>query len=301
MSSDLPSCPLCVSVPLWLILMDLAHKRVLITGAGHGLGRAMAVEFARAGATVVVTDREADRVAAVVKELGPPAIGFPLDVTVAERVAAIREQVHAAGGPIDILVNNAGIVAGGPFLDVPLDRHLATVAVNLNGVLAVTHAFLPDLIRRPEARLVNIASASAVVALPHAAGYAATKWAVLGFSESLREELRLAGHRHVRVSAICPSYISTGLFDGVKPPLLTRLLTPEAVARAVRRAAERGTEFVLLPRSVRLLYAVAGLLPRRLYLELCRRLGVSASMTGWRGHVGPSPDQVLAGRQPRGS
>jgi len=73
------------------------------------------------------------------------------------------------------------------------------------------------------------------------------------------------------------------------------------VARAVRRAAERGTEFVLLPRSVRLLYAVAGLLPRRLYLELCRRLGVSASMTGWRGHVGPSPDQVLAGRQPRGS
>jgi short-subunit dehydrogenase len=265
--------------------MNLAGKRVLITGAGHGLGRAMALEFARAGATVIVTDRDWDRVDSVLKELGPPAVGFSLDVTVPEQVNAVREQVHAAGGSIDVLVNNAGVVAGGPFLDVPLDRHLATVAVNLNGVLAVTHAFLPDLLERPEGRVVNIASASAIVALPHASSYAATKWAVLGFSESLREELRLAGHRHVRVSTVCPSYISTGLFDGAKPPRLTRLLTPEAVARAVRRATERGTEFVLLPWSVRALYAVAGVLPRRLYLGLCRRLGVSASMTGWRGHA----------------
>jgi all-trans-retinol dehydrogenase (NAD+) len=271
--------------------MNMTGKRVLITGAGHGLGRAMAREFARAGAAVVVTDQRPDRAAAVVKEIGPPAVGFPLDVTVPDQVLAARDQVHAAGGPIDVLVNNAGIVAGGSFLEVPLDRHLATVAVNLSGVLAVTHAFLPDLIGRPEARLVNIASASAVVALPHATSYAATKWAVLGFSESLREELRLVGHDHVRVSAICPSYISTGLFDGATPPRFTRLLTPEAVARAVRRAAERGTEIVLLPRSARLLYAVAGVLPRRLYLRLCRRLGVSASMTGWRGNqTGPEPE-----------
>src|SRR5262249_11200065 len=119
--------------------MNVAGKRVLITGAGHGLGRAMALEFARAGANVIVTDREPARVAAVVQELGPPAVGVPLDVTVPEQVTAVREQVRAAGGPIDVLVNNAGIVTGGPFLDVPLDRHLATVAVNLSGVLAVTH------------------------------------------------------------------------------------------------------------------------------------------------------------------
>jgi len=284
--------------------MNLAGKRVLITGAGHGLGRAIALEFAGAGAVVVVTDHEPARVAAVVAEikaLGHDVVGYPLDVTIPEQVIAVRKQVHAAGGPIDVLVNNAGIVAGGPFLDVPLDGHLRTVAVNLNGVLAVSHAFLPDLLDRQAGRVVNIASASALVALPHAASYAATKWAVLGFSESLREELKLAGHHHVRVTAVCPSFIATGLFAGVKPPRLTRLLQPEAVARAVRRAAERGTEFVLLPRSVRLLYAVGGLLPRRLYLGLCRRLGVSASMTGWRGHAGPSPDQVLAGRQPRGS
>ena len=276
--------------------MNLAGKRVLITGAGHGLGRAIALEFARAGAAVVVTDREPDRVAAVVAEvqaLGAEAIGYSLDVTVPEQAAAVRKQLHADRGPIDVLVNNAGIVAGGPFLDVPLDRHLSTVAVNLTGVLTVTHTFLPDLLGRPAGRVMNIASASAVVALPLAASYAATKWAVLGFSDSLREELKQAGHGHVRVSAVCPSFISTGLFDGVKPPLLTKLLTPEVVARAVRRAAERGTAFVLLPRSVRLLYAVAGVLPRGLYLRLCRLLGVSASMTGWRGH-GPHTTSIAS-------
>ena len=275
--------------------MNLAGKRALITGAGHGLGRAIALEFARAGAAVVVTDREPDRVSAVVAEVtaqGSDAVGYQLDVTVAANVAAVHKQLHVDRGPIDVLVNNAAIVAGGPFLDVPLDRHIDTVAVNLTGVLTVTHTFLPDLLSRSHGRVVNIASASAIVALPLAASYAATKWAVLGFSESLREELKQAGHGHVRVSAVCPSYISTGLFDGARPPLLTRPLTPEEVARAVRRAAERGTEFVLLPRSVRLLYAVAGVLPRGLYRQLCRLLGVSASMTGWRGHGsagGPEP------------
>jgi short-subunit dehydrogenase len=276
--------------------MNLTGKRVLITGAGHGLGRAIALELARAGATIVVTDREPDRVDAVVAEvkgLGADAVGYPLDVTVPEQVAAARKQLHADRGPIDVLVNNAGIVAGGPFLDVPLDRHVSTVAVNLTGVLTATHTFLPDLLSWPEARVVNIASASAIIALPRAASYAATKWAVLGFSESLREELKQAGHRHVRVCAICPSYIATGLFDGAKPPLLTWVLTPEAVARAVRRAVERGREFVLLPRSVRFLYGVAGVLPRRLYLQLCRRLGVSASMTGWRGH-GPHTTSIAS-------
>jgi short-subunit dehydrogenase len=268
--------------------MELMNKRVLITGAGHGLGRAIALEFARAGADVVVTDLDPTRVEAVVAEvkgLGRAATGFAVDVTAPSAVCAVRNRVLADCGPVDVVVNNAGVVFGGPFLDVPVERHLATVSVNLAGVLAVTHTFLPALMARPEARLVNIASASAVLALPLAASYAATKWAVLGFSESLREELRLAGHTHVRVTAVCPSYIATGLFDGARPARLTRLLTPEAVARAVRRAAERGSEFVMLPWTARLLYAVSGVLPRPLYARLCRGLGVSTSMAGWRGHA----------------
>jgi len=266
--------------------MQLAGKRVLITGAGNGLGRAIAMEFARAGSEVIVTDRELSRVEAVVAEirrLGYNAIGFSFDVTRSDQIIAVRNQLHLERGPIEVLVNNAGTVFGGEFGIVSLDRHLATISINLSGLVAVTHAFLPDLISRPESRLINIASAAAVLALPLAATYAASKWGVLGFAESLREELRQLGHRHVRVSTICPSYISTGLFDGAKPARLTSLLTPESVARAVRRATERGTQFVMLPKSARLLYSVASLMPGSLHSWICRRLGVTTSMTQWRG------------------
>jgi all-trans-retinol dehydrogenase (NAD+) len=267
--------------------MNLAGKRVLVTGAGHGLGRAIALEFARAGAEVIATDLDPARVAAIVTELAAlgPAAGYAMDVTDPVQVGAVRDRLRAERGPLDVLVNNAGVVFGGEFLRVPLERHVNTVAVNLTGVLAVTHAFLADLIARPTAQVVNIASAAAVIALPLAASYAATKWAVLGFSESLREELRQTGLRHVRVTAVCPSYIATGLFDGAKPALLTSLLTTEVVARAVRRAVVCGTEFVLLPNSARLLYGLTGLMPRWLARRVCRGLGVSASMSSWRGHT----------------
>jgi short-subunit dehydrogenase len=229
-----------------------------------------------------------DAVVAELSRLGPAA-GYPMDVTDPVQIAAVHARLHADRGPIDVLVNNAGVVFGGSFLDVPFDRHLTTVAVNLSGVLSVTQAFLPDLLSRPASRVVNIASAAAVLALPMAASYAATKWAVLGFSESLREELRQGGHRHVGVTVVCPSFISTGLFEGAKPARLTPLLTPEGVARSVRQAVERGTDFVMLPWSARLLYGVAGLLPRPLFARVCRWLGVSAAMTGWHGHDGPKP------------
>jgi short-subunit dehydrogenase len=267
--------------------MRVAGSRVLVTGAGHGLGLAIARAFARSGAKVVVTDRTLDRVHEVVAELSG-ACGYQLDVTEPHQIAEVRARIAAEHGPVDVLVNNAGIVFGGPFLGVPLARHFATVDVNLSGVVAMTHTFLPDLIARPVGHLVNIASASAVIALPNAAVYAATKWAVLGFTESLQEELRALGHRHVTLTAMCPGYITTGLFDGANPGALASWLTPEKVAAAVVRAVEARREFVMLPRSLRFAYGLCAGLPRSWYKALGRMLGVSRSMSDWRGH-GPAP------------
>ncbi len=267
-------------------MRTLHGKRVLITGAGHGLGSALAWQLARAGAEVLVTDRDPEAMETVVRELhaaGLPAHAFRLDVTDTAEVLQVRQRVLGERGPIDVLINNAGVVSGGPFADVALERHREMVAVNVLGVLGLTHAFLPDLIARPEAHLVNIASASAFVPLPWATSYAASKWAVLGFTDSLREELRLQGHRHVGVTAVCPSYIDTGLFAGARPARFTRLLSADEVAAAVLRAIQRGTAMVVLPWSVRLLLAAMGLLPRRTFHGLCRWLGVSSSMTGWKG------------------
>lgn len=267
--------------------MRVAGSRVLVTGAGHGLGFAVASAFARAGANVVVTDLDPARVKDAVAKL-PGACGYALNVTDPEHIADVRGRLAAERGPLDVVVNNAGIVFGGPFLGVPIEKHIATVDVNFSGVLAVTHAFLPDLLARPAGHLVNIASASAVISLPNATTYAATKWAVLGFTESLQEELRLLGHRNVVVTAICPGYIATGLFDGADPGRLAGWLTPEKVATAVVRAVETRREFVMLPFVLRVTYGLCAGLPRRWYKSLCRAFGVSRSMTGWQGHKPPS-------------
>lgn len=267
--------------------MRVLGSRVLITGAGRGLGFAIASAFAGAGAKVVVTDLDADRVRDAAAKL-PGACGYALDVTCPEQIADVRARLAAEHGPIDVLVNNAGVVFGGPFLDVPIGKHQATVNVNLSGVLAVTHAFLPDLLARPAGHLVNVASASAVIALPNATTYAATKWAVLGFTESLQEELRLLGRRNVVVTAVCPGYITTGLFDGADPGALAGWLTPEKVAGAVVRAVQARREFVMLPFVLRAMYGLCAGLPRTWYKGLCRALGVSRSMSGWQGHGPPT-------------
>jgi short-subunit dehydrogenase len=261
----------------------LQDKRVLITGGGGGLGRALAKRFSDAGAYVIVADLHSGAAEAVARDL-KHAAAHRLDVTDAADVRSVRDRV-AADGPIDVLVNNAGVVFGGPFATVPLELHTQTVAVNLNGVLTVTHAFFNDLLTRPEAHVVNVASASAFIPLPYGASYAASKWAILGFTESLRDELRLLGHRHVGVTSVCPSYVDTGLFAGAVPPRLTRWLTADEVAEATVRAVLRNRPTVLLPRRIRFLFTIGALLPRDSWRRLLRRLGVTTSMTGWHGRL----------------
>jgi len=263
--------------------MDTLHgKRVLITGGGRGLGRALAQRFALAGADVIVTDLDGAAAEKVASEL-KTAAAYPLDVTDAANVRIVQHRILADGGPIDVLVNNAGVVFGGPFAEVPLAQHQLTIAVNLGGMLNVTHAFLPDLVTRPAAHIVNVVSASAFIPLPNGAAYAASKWGALGFCESLWEELRLLGHRHVGVTAVCPSFIDTGLFAGATPPRLTRWLTAESVADATVRGVLRGEPLVLLPRRIRRLLALGGLLPWPLWRRVVAWSGVGTSMSGWRG------------------
>src|SRR4051794_8714790 len=112
--------------------MRLSDKRVLVTGAGQGLGRALALQFARAGAEVIVTDVDGKRAAKVAEEVtagGRPPLSYTFDVTSADQAREVRERIHAERGPIDVLVNNAGVVFGGTFLEVPLDRHRLTIDI----------------------------------------------------------------------------------------------------------------------------------------------------------------------------
>jgi all-trans-retinol dehydrogenase (NAD+) len=273
-------------------MKDLSGKKVLITGGARGVGLEIALEFARRGAHIVIADRderELPEARAAVEVLNVPVRAWPVDVTDPPSIVALRERVLAEVGPLDVLVNNAGVVFGGPFADVPLAQHLKTYEVNTLGVVAMTHAFLPDLVSRPEAHLVNMASASGFIGLPYGATYASSKWAVIGFSESIRSELALIGQDHVRVTIVCPSYIGTGMFEGVTPPKTTHVLEPDFVAARVVEAVEHDTLYVLEPWLVKLTPLLRDLLPTRLYDMLGSALGATTGMTGWIGH-GPPKD-----------
>lgn len=272
-------------------MKQLTAKRVLITGAARGIGLEMAIRFAESGSEIVLTDLDEAALpsaAEIIAVLGVPVHTYALDVTDQASILAVRSRVHEEIGPIDVLVNNAGVVFGGPFADVPLERHALTYRVNVLGVVAMTHAFLPDLTSRPEAHLVNIASASGFVGLPYGSTYASSKWAVIGFSESIRAELELVGNGHVHVTTVCPSYIGTGMFEGVRTPTATHVLSPEFVASKVVEAVLNEKAYVLEPWLVKITPPLWGLLPSKLFDMVSSALGATTSMTGWTGHGEPT-------------
>ena len=262
--------------------MNLPGTRVVITGGARGFGLALARAFLAKGARVVLCDRDEAELDKAVAALGPHVVGHRLDITDPAAVLAVRDEI-LADGPVDVLVNNAGVVFGGAFADVPLAKHLSTFNVNLGGLVAMTHAFLPHLESRPAATVLNIASASAFVALPYGSTYAASKWGVLGLSESLDEEMKERGKPHVRVLALCPSYAATGLFEGATSAVGTWILTPDSVAAAGVQMVERGTTRKVLPWTAAVLLTGFAWIPRPLFHRIARWFGVSRSMAKWKG------------------
>lgn len=280
-------------------------KRVLITGAAAGIGRALAERLGARGAELILTDRDEKTLATTADALrraGSSAQHHLLDVTKGASVLQVRDAIHARGGPIDVLVNNAGVVFGGAFVDVPLQKHLDTFSVNVLGLVSMTHAFLPDLVARPEAHLVNVASAAGLTAVPFASTYASSKWAVVGFSESIRLELARQGHRQVHVTTACPLYVSTGLFEGARPPLFTSMLTPAQLAAEIVEGVERDQVFVRTPWLVKLVPFLNGVLPTGLADVLSTLLGAAGSMEQWTGRAPSAPEtptRRAAGRRRR--
>jgi all-trans-retinol dehydrogenase (NAD+) len=275
-------------------MKNLKGKIALITGGAQGIGREIALALAAAGTEIVLTDINEEtlgKTRTAIEAKGVRCWTYKLDVTDLPGILETREKVRKDVGSLDILVNNAGIVFGGPFLDIPLEKHLRTYAINTNGLVAVTHAFLPMLIERKEAHLVDIASASGLIGLPYGSTYASSKWAAIGFSESIRLELKELGHHHVHVTTVCPSYVGTGMFDGVKPPLGTRLLDPADLARKVVQAVRHERVFVLEPWLVKVTPLIKGVLPSFISDKVSDLFGATAGMHDWRGHQGSAkPD-----------
>ena len=237
----------------------------LVTGASKGLGRAFAIELAARGARVILVARSAaglQKTAAEIQELFPgeePVI-IAGDLTAKDGPALIHRKLQEQGLTVDLLLNNAGAGSPGPFLTRPLGAQLAAVRLNVDGVLALTHAVGADMVSRGSGGIINVSSTAAFQPMPYVASYSATKAFILSFTEALAEELRGTG---VRVMAAHPGSMVTGFFDGTTATPDMRADTPAAVAAATLDDYARGRSVSYPGRAVnRVRTWAARLLPR---------------------------------------
>ncbi len=204
----------------------LARRRVFVTGASRGIGQAIALACARAGADVVATDHPSlscAETAAAVRAEGRQAWAFALDVTDAAACAALAQKVNAEAGAIDTLVNNAGVIIREGIDSPQAHAHLRKVFdVNLFGVFNAIHAFLPQL-RQTKGCIVNIASGAALHGQPNAVGYSASKGAVKLLTQSMAADL---GKDGIRVNAVAPGVIVTPMTEATRanPERLERFM-----------------------------------------------------------------------------
>jgi short-subunit dehydrogenase len=275
-------------------MKNVSGKTVLITGAGMGMGKLYAQRAVEEGATAVVLwdlNRAAlEGTAQELRAAGGRVFEYVVDVSDRERVLDAASRVMEEVGDPEIVINNAGIVRGNKYFwesDLASDAEL-TMKVNTLASMYVAHAFLPGMIASDgECRLINIASAAGLTANPRMASYCASKWAAIGFSDSVRLELEQAGHDHVKVTTVCPYYVKTGMFEGAKAAPLLPLLEPEDVVSEVWKAMQKGSAFVLMPKTILVSEAMKGLLPTGLRdLIGGRIIGVHKTMEDFVGRAG---------------
>jgi NAD(P)-dependent dehydrogenase (short-subunit alcohol dehydrogenase family) len=211
------------------VTRPLAGGTAVVTGASRGIGRAIALRLAEAGADIALWARDAgalQRVADEVIALGGRALATVCDVADAAAVERAAEGVRRALAPVTIVVNNAGAVLRKPTVDITDSEWRHVLAVNLDGTFHVTRAFLPDLTRMG-GRVINISSIAGREGTPLLAAYCAAKHGVIGLTRALAEELRAA---KVCVNAICPGSVDTVMLrDGM--PGASADMTPDDIAR----------------------------------------------------------------------
>jgi short-subunit dehydrogenase len=242
----------------------------LVTGAASGIGRAIALRLAREGANLFLVDIDEPKLRAVVEEVrdkGVEAFGRVCDVAIPREVSAAVAELLSRWGGVDILVNNAGITYYGRTDRMSAEHWDRLMRVNLLSHIQFTRELLPSLLERREAHVLNVCSILGLIGMPKVTAYCTSKFAMVGFSESLRNEF---GRMGLGVTALCPGFVTTNLFTNApleesieehKLPPRIICTTPERVARAAVKAIYRNRRLVTLEPFARLMYAVKRFAP----------------------------------------
>ncbi|MCF8358570.1 MAG: SDR family oxidoreductase [Prolixibacteraceae bacterium] len=230
-------------------MKDFTNKTTLITGGASGIGKIMVRLLLEQNSRVIIWDINQEKIDETIKEfLGKGAIsGYRIDVSDTTMVKEMAQKVKDENGKVDILINNAGIVVGKYFHEHKTDDIIKTFDVNTLAPMIVTGEFLGDMMKQDSGHICNIASSAGIVSNPKMSVYAASKWAVIGWSDSLRIEMQKL-KKKVRVTTIMPYYINTGMFNGVKSKI--PILEAENAARAIVKAIKKNKKMITLPRYI---------------------------------------------------
>ena len=277
-------------------MKSVKGKRVLVTGGAMGMGRLFAERaIAEQAAAVVLWDVNEAALNDTLNELADSATeisGYIVDVADAEEVAGTAAAVLDDLKGIDVLINNAGVVRGNKyFWETDLEHDTkATIDINTLGPMYVAHEFLPAMIAEPgECRMLNLASAAGFTPNPRMAVYAASKWAVIGWSDSVRLELKQAGLDHVKVTTVCPYYVRTGMFDGARSAPLLPILDAADVVEEAWGAMLAGRPFVVMPKTVMLSEMLKGVVPTSVRDFIADHvIGVYHTMDDFTGRAEPT-------------
>ncbi|NWI87518.1 RDHE2 dehydrogenase, partial [Pitta sordida] len=247
-------------VPRWK--KDVSGEIVLITGAASGIGRLLSLKFASLGATVVLWDINEEglkETARLARKNGAARVHYYIcDCSKRQDIYRVADQVKKEVGDVTILVNNAGIVTGKTFMDSPDSLIEKTMEVNAMAHFWTYKAFLPAMIASNHGHLVSIASSAGLCGVTRLSDYCASKFAAVGYAESVDMEMRTLGKTGVKTTIVCPFTINTGMFDGAKTKWqrLLPMLDAEYVAEKIITAVRQNREVLVIPRILYIVFVL---------------------------------------------
>ncbi len=267
-------------------MSTLKGKKVLITGGASGIGRLMGQELIQEGIELlVIWDLNAQLLQETKTHFQKWKVQveiYPIDITDTEKVITTFQEMTAKLGTIDVIINNAGIIVGKEFIHHTHDEIDRTLHINSSSPMHIAKAALPGMLAQKSGHIVNIASAAGLISNPNMSVYCASKWAIIGWSDSLRIELE-RNQSGVNVTTVMPYYINTGMFAGVRSPFIP-ILKPEYVARKIVLSIKTDKIFLRLPWIIQLLPLIKGILPTRVFdFIVGRALGIYNTMRTFKG------------------
>ena len=268
-------------------MSSFENKIVLITGGASGIGLMMGQKALSLGAEkLIIWDVNKEAMDAVSDQLiskGYKVFTELIDVSDHTGVLKAAEKTLKEHGRVDMLFNNAGIVAGKEFTEHSMESIKKTMDVNSLGLMYMAKAFLPVMLENGFGHIINIASAAGLTPNPGMTVYAGSKWAAVGWSESLNLEMEKNGYP-VKVLTVMPSYINTGMFEGVTAPFLMPLLDPDKITDKILSAVEKDKDRLREPFMVKMTPFIRGILPAKVYNFVAGTLiGVYRSMDTFKG------------------